>query len=108
MNRSAFALAGVAAWAGAAALGPTPARAADPTVTLPAPRLAYTSAFAGVPGHSDAAPIEWARSNALVGELKGHAGHLRGSAAPAPNALPAQAPAGHGAHAAPSSPERRP
>lgn len=85
-----------------------PVLAADePSVTLPVPRLSYTSPFTGQLSHADAPPIDWARSNALVGALKGHAGHLRGtsveppataspSTAPGPSAAPA-----HGRHGTP-------
>jgi hypothetical protein len=95
----------------AAAFPPTAAAGTDPAVTLPLPRLTYHSAFATMTGHADAAPVDWARSNALVGELKGHAGHLRGSATSTPadtGARPAAGQGGHGAHGTPGAPERRP
>lgn len=64
------------------------AYAAEPGAGLPALRLHYVSAFAGYPTHADAKPVEWSRSNALVGELQGHAGHWR--AAPAADPPPPQ------------------
>jgi hypothetical protein len=63
------------------------AYAAEPSASLPPVRLHYVSAFAGYPTHADAKPADWSRSNALVGELQGHAGHWRAAAAtdkPAP------------------------
>ena len=51
--------------------------ATEPGHGLPRLRLLYVSAFAGYPTHADAKPIDWSRSNALVGELQGHAGHWR-------------------------------
>jgi hypothetical protein len=54
------------------------ARAAAPQADLPPLRLHYVSALAGYPTHADATPIDWSRSNALVGKLRGHAGHERG------------------------------
>jgi len=59
-----------------------PASAAEAGVRLTPPRLQYVSAFAGYGTHADAKPREWSRSNAVVGELQGHAGHWR--AAPSP------------------------
>jgi hypothetical protein len=89
-----------------------PVQAADqPSITLPVPRLVYTSPFTGQLPHADAPPIDWARSNALVGALGGHAGHLRGTSrgtssatsatlavppVPSPSAAPA-----HGHHGTP-------
>lgn len=61
------------------------AQAAEPAASLPALRLHYVSAFAGPPGSADPKPIDWVRSNALVGKLQGHAGHWR---APAGGAKP--------------------
>jgi hypothetical protein len=54
-----------------------PASAAEAGVRLVPPRLQYVSAFAGYGTPADAKPIEWSRSNAVVGELQGHAGHWR-------------------------------
>jgi hypothetical protein len=54
-----------------------PASAAEAGVRLTLPRLQYVSAFAGYGTHADPKPIEWSRSNAVVGELQGHAGHWR-------------------------------
>jgi hypothetical protein len=71
-------------------------RAAPNDVRLAAPpRLTYTSAFNLRLSHVDAQPIDWAQSNALMGRLQGHAGHLRGT--PAAEANP---PAAHGHHGA--------
>jgi len=53
------------------------AHAAEPAASLPALRLHYVSAFAGQPAAVDPKPIDWQRSNALVGKLQGHAGHWR-------------------------------
>jgi len=99
----------------AAAVVATLAAADDARVTLPAPRLAYTSALpmaSATADPADPALIPWAQSNALVGALRGHAGHLRGragdpvppagatpSAAPVPAAV---APGGH-RHGAPEA-----
>jgi hypothetical protein len=61
--------------------------AAEPSASLPPVRLHYVSAFDGYPTHVDAKTVDWSRSNALVGELQGHAGHWRAAAAtdrPAP------------------------
>lgn len=55
----------------------------EPAATLPMPSLTHASETAGSPPHSDPEAVEWSRSNALVGTLGGHAGHLRGAAAPA-------------------------
>jgi hypothetical protein len=60
-----------------------------PPARITPPRLDYRSAFTGVTGRADAEPVDWSRSNALVGALKGHAGHLRG--APSPTGTPAPA-----------------
>jgi hypothetical protein len=54
-----------------------PAHAAEAAASLPALRLHYVSAFAGPPAPADPKPIDWRYSNALVGKLQGHAGHLR-------------------------------
>ena len=65
--------------------------AAEPVARLSPLRLHYVSAFAGGPTHADAQPVEWARSNALVGELQGHAGHWRTAPAdrrPSPSPSP--------------------
>jgi len=65
--------------------------AAEPGARLPPLRLHYVSAFAGYPTHADARPVAWSRSNALVGELQGHAGHWRTlPAEPRPTPPPAQ------------------
>jgi len=56
------------------------AHAAEPAASLPAPRLHYVSAFAGPPNVADPKPVDWHRSNALVGALQGHAGHWRAPA----------------------------
>lgn len=100
--------AAIAAAGLAAALAARPAAAVTPAapttradgagVTLPPPRLAYTSAFRTAPSSADPADpaaIDWAQSNALVGALRGHAGHLRGRAGDPPPAPGAAAPAGH-------------
>jgi hypothetical protein len=66
--------------------------ASEPVASLPPYRLHYVSAFAGYPTHADATPIDWSRSNGLVGELQGHAGHWRAAPAdhrPSPSPLPA-------------------
>jgi hypothetical protein len=54
-----------------------PAHANEPAASLPALRLHYVSAFAGQPKIADPKPVDWQRSNALVGALQGHAGHWR-------------------------------
>ena len=64
--------------------------AAEPGASLPPVRLHYVSAFAGYPTHADAKPIDWSRSNALVGELQGHAGHWRAAPADKPAPQPHQ------------------
>jgi hypothetical protein len=56
---------------------PGHAAAAAAAASLPAPKLSYASAFAGTPAVADPKPIDWRQSNALVGRLQGHAGHLR-------------------------------
>jgi hypothetical protein len=71
------------------------AGAAEPVARLPPLRLHYVSAFAGGPTHADAKPVEWSRSNALVGELQGHAGHWRAAPAdrqPSPSPSPPLSP----------------
>jgi hypothetical protein len=62
-----------------------PAHAADKAASLPPVRLHYVSAFTGAPAVADPKPIDWRQSNALVGQLQGHAGHWR---APAGGARP--------------------
>jgi|PlaIllAssembly_1097288.scaffolds.fasta_scaffold192944_2 hypothetical protein len=80
-----------------AMLLPAAAHAADADARLPHLPLSYVSAFAGVPLLADAPSIEWARSNALVGALQGHAGHWR-RPPPTPQAdTPAAAPKADGA-----------
>jgi hypothetical protein len=67
------------------------ASAAEPGASLPPLRLHYVSAFAGYLTHADAKSVDWSRSNALVGELQGHAGHWRAAPAvdrPAPRPPP--------------------
>ncbi|WP_162911044.1 hypothetical protein [Azohydromonas sediminis] len=82
--RRATASAAAAACGLATALAAVPAGAApaaDAGVTLPPPRLHYTSAFRAAPSPTDPADpqaVGWAQANALVGALRGHAGHLRG------------------------------
>jgi hypothetical protein len=61
------------------------AHATEPAASLPSLRLHYVSAFAGQPATADPKPINWRSSNALVGKLRGHAGHWR---APAGGARP--------------------
>jgi hypothetical protein len=51
-----------------------------PAASLPLLRLNYVSAFAGQPSAADPKPTDWVSSNALVGKLQGHAGHLRAPA----------------------------
>lgn len=55
----------------------------EPAATLPVVSLTHVSETAGSPPAADPEAVDWARSNALVGALGGHAGHLRGAAAPA-------------------------
>ena len=62
-----------------------PAHAAEKSASLPPLRLHYVSAFVGAPVVADPKPIDWRQSNALVGQLQGHAGHWR---APAGGARP--------------------
>lgn len=78
--------------AAAAATGP----ADDAAVRLSPPRLNYISAFTPSLRHADAPRVEWSRSNALVGALKGHAGHLRGPV----TAPEGDAPTTHNVHGA--------
>jgi hypothetical protein len=61
------------------------ASAAEPAASLPLLRLNYVSAFSDQPSAAEPKPIDWTRSNALVGKLQGHAGHWR---APAGGAKP--------------------
>jgi hypothetical protein len=107
--RPATATATAAACGLATLLAAAPADAApadDAGVTLPPPRLHYTSAFRTAPSPTDPADpqaIGWAQANALVGALRGHAGHLRGRAGdPPPPAGGAAAPAHR--HGAPEAP----
>lgn len=62
------------------------AQAPEPAASLPAVTLAAPAERLGAAPLADPEPVDWARSNALVGELGGHAGHLRGAAASAPKA----------------------
>jgi len=68
--------------------------AAEPGTSLPPLRLHYVSAFAGYPTPADAKPVDWSRSNALVGELQGHAGHWRAAPASTRPTLPPPQPGG--------------
>lgn len=69
----------------------------DPADPKPATqsRPAYDSAFKGYRPHSDPEVARWRESNEEMGRLKGHVGHVPGSAAPA--TAPASK-SGHGAH----------
>lgn len=83
--------------------------ATDPSPITPAqlaapPHLAYSSAFMQRVERSDATPIDWNQSNALMGRLQGHVGHLRGDA-PATPATTAPREGAHGGH---GTSERRP
>jgi hypothetical protein len=71
-----------------------PALATPSDTKLPAMRLGYATASSGLPPATDPAPTDWARSNALVGALRGHAGHLRPRRAETPD---------HGATTAPAA-----
>jgi len=95
-KRTAIALA--AAFAGTAA-GQGTARpdAADPKAAAQS-RPAYESAFKDYRPHTDPQVGRWRESNEEMGRLKGHIGHVPGSAPPAASPAPKPGPAGHGAH----------
>jgi len=79
-----------------AGLGLAGTAGATDSATIEAPRLAYASAFAGLPPVADPAPIAWAQSNALMAGLRGHAGHV-GRASQAGPANPPRETPPHGA-----------
>jgi hypothetical protein len=81
---------------------------ADPTVAVPA--LRYVSAFDGYLAYQDQPPGSWRGQNEAMGQVGGHAGHLKSGvpapadARPAPSAPASGRPspsADHGAHGQP-------
>lgn len=60
----------------------------EPAATLPTVSLPHASQTAAAPSVADPKAIDWTSSNALAGALGGHAGHLRGHAASAPEGKP--------------------
>jgi hypothetical protein len=92
-----------------AAAVPAAGCATDPASVAPAqlaapPHLTYFSAFMQRVDRSDAPPIDWSQSNALMGRLQGHVGHLRGDA----TATPATTAPHGGAHDGHGTSQRQP